>query len=575
MRFRYRYVGFGTCFSVGQGPRTAGDHDSGTLFENELAVDVGGTCWGHASVDEHVIDHHFYRGDGGQFPSAAAAVLHLAPQIVDRLGGRDSDIWLVTHRDPDFDAFCSMYLVRCLLEKTVPVQGWEGFGLKPDGWYQGRDEIDWFGPRTQGLPPERRWPILLAAYAACVDNGRRLACPRDRSLHSVLYAAIVRGRDYLREDSGATEFFEEVRRNLADPQQGLNPLIDSVLEHSATFAPELRMLDREVEAYRRDLRRARRTIVFLQESKVPFQEWFPKVQATPLLKADGSLEPIQLRPPDQGRSQADGIYLRDPECLLFKEWARLDAEHAPVSRGFLFTAVAYSRGRRGAAVNETDYFFALDPERAGCRHLYNVWARLQAEEVRSTLGRPLNGPVRKGFEERARGLIRKDSEQQPIGGYFVDPWFDGSNYACTIVATPNRGTMIEATGTASDLSDDRVALHVRQELELSVFASEVTVRDLAGSAVARPVPERTLQVAEALRALSAPPRSCYRFARVALEDHVQTLEAGMAAQIGRVLWRILDPDGSEGLPDEALARHLVVDAESVSVWSRRGVVIAE
>ena len=172
-------------------------------------------------------------------------------------------------------------------------------------------------------------------------------------------------------------------------------------------------------------------------------------------------------------------------------------------------------------------------------------------------------------------MIRKDSEQQPIGGYFVDPWFDGSNYACTIVATPNRGTMIEATGTASDLSDDRVALLVQQELELSVFASEVTVRDLAGSAVARPVPERTLQVAEALRALSAPPRSCYRFARVALEDHVQTLEAGMAAQIGRVLWRILDPDGSEGLPDEALARHLVVDAESVSVWSRRGVVIAE
>ncbi len=303
MRFRYRYVGFGTGFSAAAAPRIAtraDERDQGFLRENELAVDVGGVCWGHGGVDQPVIDHHFHRADGGQFPSAAAAVLHLAPRIVDRFGGMDGDLCLVTHREPDFDAFCAMYLARCLLEGNIPSAGWDHYGLKPHGWSHGKDEIDWFQPRLNGLPPKYRWPVLLAAYAACVDNGRQLACPRSRSLHSILYAAIVRGRDYLNEDSGALEFFQEVTRNIEDPARGLNPLIDSVLERSETFAPERAMLESEEDAYRRDLRRARPAIVFLQESRVPFPEWFPKLQAVPLLKEDGSPEPVHLRPPDQG-----------------------------------------------------------------------------------------------------------------------------------------------------------------------------------------------------------------------------------------------------------------------------------
>ena len=477
MRYRYRYVGFGTRFSQEKGRRPEGELDPSKLYGNELALDVGGVCLGHADVDHHIIDHHFYRQEG-QYPAAAAAVLHLAPRIVERFGDEDGDLWLVSHRDPDFDALGSMYLVRCLLEGTIPARDWEGYGLRPDGWYQGRSEIEWFQPKVGGLPPDRRWPILIAAYSACVDNGRRLACPRNRSLHSVLYAAMARGRDYRREDDGALEFFGEVRRNLKDPKHGLNPLIDSVLEQSEVFAPELAMLDREVEAYRRDIRRARKAVVFLQESKVPFQEWFPKVQSLPLLKSDGSLDPAHLRPPDQGGSQVEGVYIRDPECLLFKEWARLDTEHSILGQGFLFTAVAYSRGRREATVNQTDYYFALDPERAGGRHLYNVWARLQAEEARPNQGCLPGGSVRSGFEGRAPG-----SEAA-----FVDPWFDGHNYACTIVVTPNRGTGIAPAGTAGDLSDDRVALLVQQELELSVFASDVTVHDLAASNTARPAP---------------------------------------------------------------------------------------
>jgi hypothetical protein len=577
MRFRYRYVGFGTSFFVEKGPRPEDEHSPSKLYENELAVDVGGICLGHSHVEQHVIDHHFFR-EAGQFPSAAAAVLHLAHRIVASFGKKEGDLWLVTHRDPDFDAFCSMYLVRCLLEEGedhIPATDWDRFGLRAEGWFQGHngsrtdglppgvEPIDWFRPRTSGWPSDRRWPVLLAAYAAHVDNCRRLTCPKNRALHSILYAALQRGRDYYpSETSGALEFFREVTRKLRDDL--MNPVFDSVLKGSPTFAPELALLDWEQEAYSRDIRRARRTLVFLQEAKVPFENWFSVVQGTRLLKGDGIPEAVQLQAPDQDRGLADGIYLRDPECLLFKEWARLDTEDSTLGRGYLFTAIAYSGGRRGARVNQTDYYFSLDPERAGSWHLYNVWARIQAAEALRYQGQPPSGPVRKGYEERARGYEAA----------FVDPWFDGSNFACTIVATPNRGTAIAEGGAAQDLSDDPVVQLVQQELELSVFASEVSILDLAASAAARPEAERSVPIARAMKDLPPPPRSYFRFARLALEVRVQTLEVGMAAQIGRVLWGVLDPDGSEGLPEEALTHHLVVDADSVSVWSRRGVVIA-
>src|SRR3954471_6443906 len=100
--FRYRYVDFGTSFTGD--PRERGFEDAadapGTLFANSMALDVGGTCW---SVNEPlpIIDHHFH-GES-QFPSASAAVLHKASQIRERFANRDL-VWLVTHKEPDFDA---------------------------------------------------------------------------------------------------------------------------------------------------------------------------------------------------------------------------------------------------------------------------------------------------------------------------------------------------------------------------------------------------------------------------------------------------------------------------------------
>src|SRR5215472_12844756 len=129
---RYRYVDFGTVFTGD--PRTrsvdAASESPGTLFANELAVDVGGTCWG-PNEPLVVLDH---RASATQFPSATAAVLHKANRIRERFTQSTFEvIWLVTHQEPDFDAFCSMYLARWIIE-TPNLPDFQPYGLHPNAW---------------------------------------------------------------------------------------------------------------------------------------------------------------------------------------------------------------------------------------------------------------------------------------------------------------------------------------------------------------------------------------------------------------------------------------------------------
>jgi hypothetical protein len=600
MNFFYRFVPYGTRFVDQEGQRQGTNAEAGRanrdgrgesaaadmagreaaerrrrLYRNELAVDVGGECWGYAGSDRAVVDHHFFRTDGGQFPSASAGVLHRASLIRSRFAEDSGDFWLVAHRNPDFDAFCAMYLARCLLEGEIAHDGWEEFGLRPDGWFGGPEEIAWTNPHIERLPAERRWPVLLAAFASCVDLGRRLSCPREQSLHSVLYAALVRGRAYRGESSGAVEFFDEVRRALE--RQQLNPLYDAVLEDSVTFAPELRLLARDGEAYERDIRRARRCVVYIQKAADDSLEWFDKLQSNPLFDSRQRVNSEHLRPPGHGFEQVDGIFIRDPESLLFKEWARGDADNSSMGGGFLFTAVAHSGGRPAGRFNTTDYYFALDPERAGRLHLYNVWARLQAAEIERlfspecaavlTERRQAARPPRPGFEGVA------GAPSSPLYPLFSDPWYDGRNSRCTIVPTPDRETLLPP-GAASDLGDDPVAALVQEELESAVFASPAQCTDFAASAGVGARPEHEVPAAAPQRGIATKSVSAYRFCRVRLDDGVETAAGRMAEQIGRVLWRVLHPEAGLSVPPEFAEQHVLKGVDWVGVWSLRGVAVA-
>jgi hypothetical protein len=575
-RFKYRFVDFGTRFVPRkEEKRTDAAVHPHILYANEIAVDVGSECY-RAPGDPLVIDHHFTRE--GRFPSASAAVLHLSGLLGDEFPDRSGVIWLVTHRQPDFDAFCSQYLVKCILESTAKVK-LEEYGLAETGWVdiesrdqeQTRTRIDWYSPPVNRIKPALRWQVKLASYASLIDNCRRLGCAKHRALHSVLYAALHRGRDYLNEEHGATEFFDEVRRKLERSE--LNPAFDDVFGEDGPFEPELALLEREVEAYARDVRRARQVIVYVPTASEIVANVYETVADIPLMtrRTDGGFEPnpVHWTKWGQRRSPVDGIYLRDPQCLLFKEWARLDPDTPSQHRGFPFTAIAYTGERERGSVNTTDYFFSLDPERALAEnmHLYPVWARLQIAELEGIRNRPGEALRRKGllprreFEARARQME----------SLWHDPWFDGGNYACTLVATPNDGTMIGDAGRESDLWDDPVAALVRQELEQSIYSDTVHVRD--HHTTAEGSDPRSIPLAEIGRLLHDVEQGRLRFARVGLHPDVDTGLGPAGREIGEFLWRLLHAT-TKTLPPDFTERHLAVDPYAVSVWSLNGVAVA-
>jgi len=579
--FRYRYVDIGTVFTGDSHTRDAqngADHPT-VLYANELACDVGGTCWG-ANEPLAILDHHL--SHEARFPSASAAVLHKAKLIRERFTRPADLLWLVTHKEPDFDAFCSMYLARWLIEDPAAAADWEVYGLHPDGWHglAGGRKIDWFDPDLSGVPAEHRWPILLASYASRLEMRHHIACRRERSLRSVLYAALKRGRDYLNASSGATEFFDEVKAVLQEQQ--LNPAFDSVLENSARFAPELAMLDREGQAYPRDLQRARKALVYLPESEAPSPDFFqqPKASAAQLAD-DPEAGAAHLLLADTFRIPTDGIYLRDPECVLFREWARLDLENSALGAGFEFTAIAQSNGRRAAAVNHTEYAFSIDPERANGRHLYTVWSRLQTEEVEALRARRIAG----GFT--LAGTHSSDTSAQHPGtleALLADPWSGGQSQSSTMVDAPMRGTLVGPPGRRSDLRDDPIAEAVRTELENSIYSPasliagpQVAIFDFSGLRDRDDVQPRYFDLNAALKFPAAQP-GYFRFARVGLRSDVPIGSDGLQGhrlvqQIGDTLWQALYPERPGEVPAD-FERNLIVSTDAVGVCSERGIAIA-
>ncbi len=585
LTFRYRYVNFGTGFTGDPRLRDGGNtlEAPGTLFANELATDVGATCLG-SNEPLAILDHHFAREC--QFPSASAAVLHKARFIRDRFAHSPGDLlWLVTHKEPDFDAFGSLYLARWILEEADACVEWQDYGLHPQGWVdlQDRSRIDWFNPDLSRVPPKHRWALLLASYASMLDGRRRIACPKQRALHSILAAAMKRGREYLSDTSGATEFFDEVRAALLEGN--LNPVFDSVLERSARFAPELAMLDREAEAYVRDIGRARKSIVYLPQSEAPSASFFKNPKEVARLELESKAREVnaeELLLADTFRIPTDGIYLRDPECTLFQEWARLDVENSALAAGFEFTAIAYSNGCPSGALNQTDYVFSLDPERANGRHLYTVWSRLQTKRMEAMrLG------AQPSSEVSHAGLTTRQAQQhtQP-GRLAVDPWFGGPNSDGMLVRTPTCGTAIAAPGTRHDLRDDPVVEEVRTELELPIYAAQslaagpqVRVIDVAAAENCEDRAPRSWDL-NAPREIPLPPAGYFRFAAARLRADVRIAAADrdrrrLAEQIGDTLWQVLFPEEPGALPGDFLQRHLVVTADRVAVWSGRGIAVAQ
>jgi hypothetical protein len=564
--FRYRYVDIGTVFRADPRQRAADDPDSSpaTLFANELACGVGDACWG-TNQPLAVLDPHPRHKADRSASSAAFLVLQAAQLIAEKFAHSGEVVWLVSHTQPDFDAFYSMYLARWIISEAGRNFDWTRYGLFPDEW----DGLDYRASSSRvvfelsDVPPDYRWPLLLAGYASLLESRRPIACPLERDLRAVLLAALKRGRDYLSVDSGATEFFDEVRTAIERKQ--LNPAFDSVLEGSATFAPELAMLDREIAAYRRDLSRARMAVVYLPEAEAPTADFFEdRKKAT---ASEANAENLSLA--DTFRIPTDAIYLRDPECALFTEWARTDVQRSSLGRGFEFTATAYSNRIAAASGNMTDYVFAIDPNRAEGRHLFTVWSLLETREVEAHRIRAEASPD----VLHERGSVE-------VEAVLADPWLGGQSQSSTLVESPRRGTLIGPAGTRGDLLDDPVAQAVRAELEHVLFAAksllagpQVAIADLAATEAADDI-ERCYFDLNTPANLPAPDPGQFRFAGLRLRSDVPITVSGvLARQIAEVLWQALHPD-LPGVPYHELENLAVVTADSVGIWSERGVAVA-
>jgi hypothetical protein len=351
---------------------------------------------------------------------------------------------------------------------------------------------------------------------------------------------------------GAREVFEAARNAMTGPEPR-NPLFDGLFDEASPFAPELALLDEDLARYARDVVKARKVQVTLKNE--PFDEWFPAVRSVALCDPEGRVDGRHLRDSTSSCVQADGLYVRDPESLLFKEWARQDVANSPSGRGFLFTAVAYS-GRTPSPVNPTEYWFSLDPERAGAAHLYNVWARLQHQEW------------------IARGRVEPGQDRTDFVGRGVgpDPWYDGNAYRATIVVTPHQGTS-QPSGRASDLGDDPVVELVRRELEDGAFSGRVVKwQDFALTDAVEQSSEGSCDLGQ-LPALDVPP-DVLRVAWIELSRGVDAAAGRLAEQIGERLWPVLQLAGADRRPQDFADRHLLVAHDHVSVWNRRGVALA-
>jgi hypothetical protein len=312
-----------------------------------------------------------------------------------------------------------------------------------------------------------------------------------------------------------------------------NPLTDGLFQAYGSFARELELLKGEDARFRRDLTRARKSLVLPRREA--FEEWFPETSRTPFFASHGVVDPAHSRVASAERGVAHAVWIRDPESILFKEWARAE--------GFLFTAIVYSRSR--------EYYFALDPEKSGDLHLYDIWARLQVREMRA-----------RGMEDNQPVTPRSDFSGRQVGN---DPWYDGSAYRGTIVVTPHAGSLLPS-GTAADLTDDGVAAVVREGLEDAVFGSRVTWRDMS---LADNGPSTTGEAT--LDELPSPPaHAAFRRAHVKLSDAIGFQSGEIAAQVAHRLWPLIAPPGSSTPP----ADHLVLESGALVVWSRQGAVVA-
>lgn len=497
MKCILRTVPFGATFRSAQGLRAgkASQEDSLILFENELAVDVGSSRFGRLEESgeketRQIYDHHF--AGPNVLPSASATVLACAKSICDQFQSFD-EVYVVTHEEPDFDALCATYLVYSLLDSEAASGSslldpgdLSRYAIGSTAWDAQKMLVgmDWLtGFSTVGsksYDPENpaMWAILLAAYASRLDQGLRIDAPGGGMLHNIFYA-FGESNDFRGyEEEVLKDFFPAIREAIVGKR--LNPLQNALFDETSSFAPQIQKVRNWEALYHEDFERARKSIVRLPSVRGFLDDYYPLLRSTPFaVRAESGEFAIHSRHRELldrlsgSLRKFDAIWIANPKCPRFKEFARQDVRNSTLKRGFVFTAV-YDESEK------IQYHFALDPEHAEDVVLYHLWANLQLEEMdrRRVLGK--TDPEGTQLSDVREGFRGRLGNPHTVG-YQLDPWYDGSGCGATLVASPFGGSVLPKEGKGKQGSEGVATPFeiAEKSLELAVFGAGIEFQTIA------------------------------------------------------------------------------------------------
>ena len=318
-------------------------------------IDVGN------SLEPGIIDHH---QPGAPGKCAAALVLDHPGYVRSQVDTEKNQLTIIVHHQPDMDAVSGAFFARYLAHTHTH--------------------------KRRQLPAElRKW----AEYVCAVDRGEtRLNPNKPLTLYSLFMMRQHRVHQECRDRSDIDrqllkKGFAFILTVLEQLQKGCSCDKTGWLKTVKDFAAERKMVQEDLDRYRRDLERA-------------------QIVAVTLPRKDG-----------KGREEVAGVWLDRPDSILFKAWARGDKAAAP-PHGFIFTAIQLS---------PTRHIFSVDPDSP-------VWLK--------GLGDLL---------EEAESAKRQRTGQERTGnnrpGYSSpDPWYDGRSplHNYTIVDAPREGTVLTA-----------------------------------------------------------------------------------------------------------------------------------
>ena len=250
----------------------------GTEFDPEeatLVLDVG------MKMVPGIIDHHHPEAE----PECTASLIAKHPSLVLDHIRRDTLELIVTHRRPDFDAVCSIFLALRLLDT---------------------DKIDLFMEK-------------IAAYAKMVDSA---SLAKEWDLPSTPYAILRALFLFIRKKDEAADR-ERVREGLkfmdflyAKMREG-----QDILQNKPLFSG--------IERYERAIKRA-------EDDYFNYLYDLEKSQKLTL-----SLPHIS----GKAKKKVDGLIVKNPRSYLLKDWARRDKINPSLKQGFSFLMTNFGNQR--------------------------------------------------------------------------------------------------------------------------------------------------------------------------------------------------------------------------------------